>query len=151
MAAISWRTVGGGKRAHAFVGDKRTALCRIGGVHQHEKDGAEKCLSCLATIIKAEVRDDHPFADKGGNTMATIAGHREGQPKMVTITGYRKDAGLWYSPAAVAEMIAAEREACAKVCEAEATEAFGEGADEWGRAACTCAALIRTETIRGRK
>ena len=85
--------------------------------------------------------------------MEAIAKQRKGQPDVMVVgdDGDKRARGHWYSPAAVAEMIAAEREACAKLCEAEATEAFGEGADEWGRAACTCAALIRPETIRGRK
>lgn len=36
-----------------------------------------------------------------------------------------------------------EREACAKACDAEASKAFEEGAEDWARGACMCAALIR--------
>jgi len=45
--------------------------------------------------------------------------------------------------------VKAEREACAKACDEEATEAFGEDADEWARAACMCAAMIRERSNTG--
>jgi hypothetical protein len=45
--------------------------------------------------------------------------------------------------------VKAEREACAKVCDEEATEAFGEDADEWARGACMCAAMIRERSNTG--
>jgi hypothetical protein len=61
---------------------------------------------------------------------------------MMTTTGAgfsAEERGHWYSPAAVEEMVAAERERCAKVCEREAlrwNDPCGEPAEE-------CAALIR--------
>lgn len=48
--------------------------------------------------------------------METLAEQREGQPIMMIIEGEDAGCGHWYSPAAVAEMIAAEREACAALC-----------------------------------
>lgn len=37
----------------------------------------------------------------------------------------------------------AERERCAEVCKKEATEAFLEGAEDWGRSAVMCAVAIQ--------
>ena len=48
-----------------------------------------------------------------------------------------------------AVIAAAERKECAKVCDAEATEAFEEGTEEWARGACMCAAAIRARSKKG--
>lgn len=50
-----------------------------------------------------------------------LAPERAGQPRMMTVIEGERDeeTGHWYSPAAVREMLAAERERCAKIVEAE--------------------------------
>lgn len=51
---------------------------------------------------------------------------REGQPRIYTATGPVPEAGHWYSPAAVRELQAAERERCAAWVDAR-RDAFCEG------------------------
>ena len=60
-----------------------------------------------------------------------LAPERTGQPRMMTIIDGERDeeTGHWYSPAAVRELLAAERELCTKVCrdlDSTGTEPTGE-------------------------
>ena len=59
--------------------------------------------------------------------MLGLAPEREGQPRTYTATGPVPEAGHWYSPAAVREMLAEERERCAAWLEAQGRHdmAFG--------------------------
>ena len=63
-----------------------------------------------------------------------------GQAKVMTVTWGPDlppcEIGHWYSPQAVAEMIAAEREACAKVCEAVISSGEFDGHQHYAAAAC---------------
>lgn len=70
---------------------------------------------------------------------------REGQPRMYTATGPVPEAGHWYSPAAVRELLAAERERCARLCEDIACTAENwDPSDQDGQiAARYCADAIR--------
>jgi hypothetical protein len=70
--------------------------------------------------------------------LGPLAPERAGQPRLMTVTPEQADNmhGHWYSPAAVREMLAAERERCAK----EAEEYLTRGRSPLGRAV---AAAIR--------
>jgi hypothetical protein len=75
---------------------------------------------------------DHRACEKCG--FCRVCGDRDkhgcGQARTMTVTGAgaaAEERGHWYSPAAVREMVAAERERCAKVCEELQAEMTAQG------------------------
>lgn len=69
---------------------------------------------------------------------------REGQPRTLTMAlPWEYERGHWYSPAAVREMLAAERELCAKLCDAQFWIVSRSRGGDAAVAAGECAAEIR--------
>lgn len=61
--------------------------------------------------------DEEAVVDQVRHALKDLAPEREGQPRMYTATGPVPEAGHWYSPATVREMLAAERERCIEAVE----------------------------------
>lgn len=70
--------------------------------------------------------------------MSNLLPQKAGQAKQMTLAGFdfsEEERGHWYSPAAVAEMIATEREACAGMVK---VQKLCGGGTSWFYALCSC-------------
>jgi|694.fasta_scaffold70290_8 hypothetical protein len=86
----------------------RQALRELAALSTGEPSLAESSIERIESVLRAALCADEDRI--GSHAGLGLAPERAGQPRFYTATGPVPAAGHWYSPAAVRELLAAERE-----------------------------------------